>query len=69
MTLGLSRDAARDGWGNLFSYQVSNNTNTPDAGGNWSDNRDWTTSANFRAGNTGTITVNDRNGATVTAIA
>jgi prepilin-type N-terminal cleavage/methylation domain-containing protein len=69
VTLGLSRDAARDGWGNLFSYQVSNNTNTPDAGGNWSDNRDWTTSANFRAGNTGTITVNDRNGATVTAIA
>ena len=69
VTLGLSRDASRDGWGNFFSYHVSNNTNTPDAGGNWSDNRDWTTSANFRTGNTGTITVNDRNGATVTAIA
>ena len=24
MTLGLARDAARDGWGNIFSYHVSN---------------------------------------------
>lgn len=23
-TLGLSRDAAQDGWGNLFSYRVAN---------------------------------------------
>lgn len=69
VSLGLARDAVRDGWGNFFSYHVSNNTNTPNSGGSWSDNRDWTISANFRSGNTGTLTVNDRNGATVTAIA
>jgi len=69
VTLGLSRDAVRDGWGHFYSYHVSNNANTPDAAGNWGDNRDWTITANFRAGNTGTITVNDRSGATVTAVA
>jgi len=69
VTLGLARDAVRDGWGNFFSYHVSNTTNTPAASGNWSANSDWTISANFRSGNTGTITVNDRNGAAVTAIA
>ncbi len=69
VTLGLARDAVRDGWGNFFSYHVSNNANAPGPGGDWSDNRDWTTSANVRPGNTGTITLNDRNGATVTAIA
>lgn len=60
LTLGLARDAVRDGWGNFFSYHVSNT-----AGGI----TDWTLTASFRTGNTGTITVNDRNGATVTAIA
>jgi prepilin-type N-terminal cleavage/methylation domain-containing protein len=69
VTLGLSRDAVRDGWGNFFSYHVSNTANTIAASGNWSANSDWTTSANFRSGNTGTLTVNDRNGATVTPIA
>jgi prepilin-type N-terminal cleavage/methylation domain-containing protein len=69
VTLGLSRDAVRDGWGGFFSYHVSNNPNSLDTWNNWSDNRDWTTSANFRSGNAGTITVNDRSGATTTAIA
>src|SRR5688500_14370425 len=31
VTLGLSRDAVRDGWGNFFSYHVSNNPNAADA--------------------------------------
>lgn len=69
VTLGLARDAVRDGWGNFFSYHVSNTANTPAASGNWSANSDWTRSANFRSGNTGTLTVNDRNGAAVTPIA
>jgi prepilin-type N-terminal cleavage/methylation domain-containing protein len=69
MTLGLSRDAARDGWGNFFSYHVSNTNVTAAANLSWNANTDWTRSAWFRPGNTGLITVNDRNGATVTPIA
>lgn len=68
-TLGLARDAARDGWGNFFSYHVSNTNITAGGNHNWSANSDWTRSAWFRTGNTGVITVNDRSGATVTAIA
>jgi prepilin-type N-terminal cleavage/methylation domain-containing protein len=68
VTLGLARDAVRDGWGNFLSYHVSNTpsttTTTPP-----NLNADWTLTANFFPGNTGTITVNDRNGATVNAIA
>jgi len=60
VTLGLARDAVRDGWGNFFSYHVSNTT-----GGI----TDWTLTATFYTGNTGTLTVNDRNGATVTPLA
>jgi len=60
VTLGLARDAVRDGWGNFFSYHVSNT-----AGGI----TDWTLTASFYTGSTGTITVNDRNGATVTPLA
>ncbi len=75
-TLGLARDAAVDGWGNFFGYQVSNSVssdafnpgtpsyNTPIPG----YYRDWTLTANFRTGNTGEITVNDRD-ATGTVIA
>jgi prepilin-type N-terminal cleavage/methylation domain-containing protein len=69
VTLGLARDAARDGWGNFFSYHVSNTNITGLTDGSWSANTDWTRSAWFRPGNTGLITVNDRNGATVTPIA
>src|SRR5688572_9423460 len=69
VTLGLARDAVRDGWGNFLSYHVSNNPNTPNAAGNWSDNRDWTTSANFRPGNTGALTINGRVAGTATPIA
>jgi prepilin-type N-terminal cleavage/methylation domain-containing protein len=68
-TLSLARDAARDGWGNFFSYHVSNTNITASVAGNWSANTDWTRSAWFRTGSTGLITVNNRNGATVTAIA
>jgi prepilin-type N-terminal cleavage/methylation domain-containing protein len=68
-TLGLARDAARDGWGNFFSYHVSNTNISAASNGNWSANTDWTRSAWFRTGNTGLITVNNRTGATVTAIA
>jgi prepilin-type N-terminal cleavage/methylation domain-containing protein len=68
-TLGIARDAARDGWGNFFSYHVSNANVTPAANGSWNANTDWTRTAWFRPGNSGLITVNDRNGATITAIA
>lgn len=47
-TLGLSREAALDGWNNFFTYQVSN---TP---------YDWTRSASFNTGNQGGIAINDR---------
>jgi prepilin-type N-terminal cleavage/methylation domain-containing protein len=69
VTLGLARDAVRDGWGNFFSYQVSNTNITAASSGNWSANTDWTRTAWFRPGNTGLITVNERSGATVTPIA
>jgi prepilin-type N-terminal cleavage/methylation domain-containing protein len=69
VTLALARDAVRDGWGNFFSYHVSNTNITAAGTGNWSANTDWTRSAWFRPGNTGLITVNDRSGATVTPIA
>lgn len=71
VTLGLARDAAVDGWGNFFGYQVSNAVtssafnpgtpiyNTPIP----STNTDWTLSANLRSGNTGELTVDDRNAA------
>jgi prepilin-type N-terminal cleavage/methylation domain-containing protein len=69
VTLGLARDAARDGWGHFFSYHVSNANITAASSGNWSANTDWTRTAWFRPGNAGLITVNDRSGATVTPIA
>ncbi|HEU0306127.1 MAG TPA: hypothetical protein VFR30_04070, partial [Lysobacter sp.] len=69
VTLGLARDTVRDGWGNFFSYHVSNTNVTLTGNGSWGANTDWTRSAWFRPGNTGLITVNDRNGATVTPIA
>ena len=71
LTLGLARDAVVDGWGNFFSYQVSNTVssdafnpgtpsyNTPIPG----PYRDWTLTSNLRSGNTGEITVNDRDAA------
>ena len=67
-TLGLARDAALDGWGNFFSYQVSNASPTEDFNpGTPSYNtpipapyRDWTLTANLRSGNIGELTVNDR---------
>lgn len=68
-TLGLARDAGRDGWGNFFSYHVSSTNISTASNGNWSANTDWTRSAWFRTGNKGLITVNNRTGATVTAIA
>ncbi|HXZ52453.1 MAG TPA: type II secretion system protein [Burkholderiales bacterium] len=68
VTLGMARSAAVDGWGNFFSYQVSNSFPTEAFNpGTPSYNtpipapyRDWTLTANFRTGNTGEITVNDR---------
>lgn len=60
VTLGIARDAAQDGWGNFFSFHVSDTLGS---------NLDWVRTANFRTGNTGILTVNDRNGAVVTAIA
>lgn len=60
VTLGLGREAAQDGWGNFFSYRVAN---TPGA------NTDWTTTASFRAGNTGNVTLNDRVGGALTPLA
>ena len=68
-TLSLARDAARDGWGSFFSYHVSNANITAIPNGNWNANTDWSRSAWFRTGNTGLITVNARNGVTLTTIA
>ena len=59
-TLGLSRDAAQDGWGNFFSYHISNTAGA---------NTDWTITANFNAGNTGLLTVNTRVAGTATLVA
>ena len=73
VTLGLARDAAVDGWGNLFAYQVSNrissdNFNPLLTNGLYnspitSTDTDWTRSVWFRSGNTGELTVNDRSSA------
>lgn len=74
VTLGLARDAAVDGWGNFFSYQVSNafpnEAFVPSGYGITSYNspipapyRDWTLSANLRSGNTGELTIDTRNAA------
>jgi type II secretory pathway pseudopilin PulG len=75
VTLGLARDAAVDGWGNFFSYQVSNSissdafnpqlTNSLYNSPITSTNTDWTRSAWFRSGNVGELTVSDRNAAGV----
>jgi type II secretory pathway pseudopilin PulG len=71
VTLGLARDAAVDGWGNFFSYHVSNAVTsaafnpgtavytTPITNAN----TDWTLSANLRSGSTGELTVNTRDAA------
>jgi len=58
VTLGLARDAVQDGWGNLFTYRVSN---TPTS-------TDWTLTANFRTGNAGVYSVSDRISGVATAI-
>lgn len=61
-TLGISRETAEDGWGDLFSYQVQSDSPPPACPGpglNWG-NRDC-----FGAGKAGQITVND--GASVIA--
>ena len=50
VTLGLARDAAQDGWGNFFSYHVSNTVTSTD----------WTLTANFRTGNSGNLNVKTR---------
>lgn len=62
-TLGLTQEAALDGWGNYFTYVVSNNTAlvTPP--------RDWTISTAFRSGSVGSIEViNDANVAIQAAV-
>ncbi|HYK14133.1 MAG TPA: hypothetical protein VEW70_09125, partial [Burkholderiales bacterium] len=53
-TLGLAREMAEDGWGNLISYQVySVPAVCPSTG------TDWANSSCFGAGKTGAIVVND----------
>jgi type II secretory pathway pseudopilin PulG len=71
VTLGLARDAAVDGWGNFFSYQVSNTvtSTTFNPGTGFyvtpitNPNLDWTLSANLRSGSSGELTVNTRDAA------
>ena len=60
VTLGLPREAVHDGWGNFFSYHISNTTGS---------NIDWTITANFNAGNTGLLTVNTRVAGAATLVA
>ncbi len=59
-TLGLPRETVQDGWGNFFSYHISNTAGA---------NTDWTITANFNAGNTGLLTVNTRVAGTATLVA
>ena len=55
VTLGLGREAAEDGWGNLFSYHVySIPANCPFANGT-----DWANANCFGAGKTGALNVVD----------
>lgn len=58
LTLGLSRDDALDGWDNFFTYQVS-----LDNAATATIREGWTLTNTFDVGNTGSITVNDRNSA------
>ncbi len=60
VTLGLPREAVQDGWGNFFSYRISNTAGA---------NTDGTITANFNAGNTGLLTVNTRVAGAVTLVA
>jgi len=73
-TLGLARDAAVDGWGNFFSYQISNSVSSDafnpgySIGANYNSPvpayyRDWTLTTNLRPGNIGELTINDRDAA------
>ncbi len=59
-TLGLPRETAQDGWGNFFSFHLSNTAGA---------NTDWTISANFNAGNTGLLIVNTRDAGAATLVA
>lgn len=52
--LGLARDLAMDGWGNLFSYHLSTAVNN------------WALTARFSDTNSGALTISDRNNAGVT---
>jgi prepilin-type N-terminal cleavage/methylation domain-containing protein len=62
-TLGLTQEAALDGWGNYFTYVVSNNTALV------APPRDWTISTAFRSGSVGAIEViNDANVAIQAAV-
>ena len=54
-TLGLSRELAEDGWGNLFSYRVYTDP-APTCPGT---GRDWGNTACFGEGKSGAITLND----------
>ncbi len=65
-TLGLSRDVAEDGWGNLISYQVYVSTPTPTCPGTGSD---WSNKDCFGAGKTGGIQIMDGPVSTPTTIA
>jgi len=59
VTLGLSRELATDGNGNLFSYRVSSQTAPTCAAVGASLGIDWKTTLCFGEGKQGTITVND----------
>ena len=58
-TLGLARETAEDGWGNLFSYAVYADAapSCPNPGGG--PGRDWKNAACFGEGKSGGFTVND----------
>lgn len=55
-TLGLAREVAVDGWGNLFAYHLSTAPNN------------WALTANFADTNSGAITISERNGAGAVAL-
>jgi len=64
-TLGLSREFAEDGWGNLFSYRVYAVT-APACPGT---GRDWGNAACFGEGKSGGLVVNDGTAAAPTPLA
>ena len=67
-TLGLSREIAEDGWGNLFSYQVFSDPPPPPPRTCPGSPNDWGHSACFGEGKMGGLSVTDKTTTPVTVL-